>query len=346
MTYDRVRDRFEGRGCVGVVEGGGRPGMSVELRATADIAVPIERAWAVWIDAARYPQWQGGLLAVTDVDGPLDVVGTTFVLDHGPKLKRTARVVAVERPVRHVIEQTGAVRQRELEVLTGQRRRLTDGLLFSPLALGQEDAATIDVGYPLVLLGERIFDGPSDHVTMANVDAARAATDYLLRAGRRQIALVGAHPGETVGSAGLRERGYRQAIEAAGLAVNPALIAEAGLWHRSTGADAMRQLLDSGTPVDAVFALNDAMALGVLHVLHDRRISVPDEVAVVGFDDIDEAKYSSPTLTTVSPGREQIARTAVDLLRERIVDGAAAGPYRQVVADFSIVVRESTGFPL
>ena len=245
-----------------------------------------------------------------------------------------------------LLEQTGAVRQREIEVLTGQRRRLTDGLLFSPLALGQDDAATLDVGYPLVLLGERIFDGPSDHVTMANVDAARAATEYLLRAGRRRIALVGAHPGETVGSAGLRERGYRQAFEAAGRAVDPALIAEAGLWHRSTGADAMRRLLDSGTPVDAVFALNDAMALGVLHVLHDRRISVPDEVAVVGFDDIDEAKYSSPTLTTVAPGREQIARTAVDLLRSRIADGTAAGPYRQVVADFSIVVRESTGFPL
>ncbi|HEY0117268.1 MAG TPA: LacI family DNA-binding transcriptional regulator [Cellulomonas sp.] len=245
-----------------------------------------------------------------------------------------------------LIELTGAVRERELEVLTGERRRLTDGLLFSPLALGQEDAAVLDVGHPLVLLGERIFDGPADHVTMANVDAARAATQYLLAAGRRRIALVGAHPGEQVGSAGLREAGYRQAIEAAGLRVDPALVAEAGLWHRSTGADAMRRLLDSGTEVDAVFALNDAMALGALHVLHDRRIAVPEQVAVVGFDDIDEAKYSSPTLTTISPGREQIARTAVDLLRSRIVDGAGAGPFRQVVADFSIVVRESTGFPV
>ncbi len=245
-----------------------------------------------------------------------------------------------------LIEQTGAVREREIEVLTGQRRRLADGLLFSPLALGQEDVGLLDVGYPLVLLGERIFDGPADHVTMANVDAARAATEYLLRHGRRRIALVGAHPGERVGSAALREAGYRQAIEAAGLQVDPVLIAEAGLWHRSTGADAMRRLLDSGVEVDAVFALNDAMALGVLHVLHDRRLSVPDRVAVVGFDDIDESKYSSPTLTTVSPGREQIARTAIELLQSRIVGGTSAGPFRQVVAEYSIVVRESTGFPL
>ena len=183
-------------------------------------------------------------------------------------------------------------------------------------------------------------------MTMANVDAARAATEFLLARGRRRIALVGAHPGEVVGSAGLRERGYRDALGAVGVPVDPALIVPADAWHLSTGAEAMRKLLTQRVPVDAVFALNDAMALGVLHVLHDRRISVPDEVAVVGFDDIDEAKYSSPTLTTVAPGREQIARTAVDLLRSRIADGTAAGPYRQVVADFSIVVRESTGFPL
>ncbi|MCB2176128.1 MAG: LacI family transcriptional regulator [Actinomycetales bacterium] len=244
-----------------------------------------------------------------------------------------------------LVELTGAVRQREIDVLKSDRRRLSDGLLFSPLALGQEDAGLLDVGYPLVLLGERIFNGPADHVTMANVEAARAATEHLLSAGRRRIALIGAHPGERIGSAGLRETGYRQAIEAAGLTVDPALIVEAGLWHRSTGAEATHRLLDSGAPVDAVFALNDAMALGALHALHDRRVTVPDDVAVIGFDDIDEAKYSTPTLTTVSPGREQIAQTAVDLLRRRI-DGTADEPFQQFVADFSIVVRESTAFPL
>jgi DNA-binding LacI/PurR family transcriptional regulator len=265
-------------------------------------------------------------------------------LPYFAELADSVRAAADEFGLTVLIELTGAVRQREIEVLTGQRRRLTDGLLFSPLALGQEDAALLDVDYPLVFLGERIFNGPADHVTMANIEAARAATEFLLSGGRRRIALVGAHPGEKVGSAGLREAGYRQAIEAAGLAVDPALIAEAGPWHRSTGADAMGRLLDSGTQVDAVFALNDAMALGVLHVLHDRRIAVPDEVAVIGFDDIDEARYSSPTLTTVAAGREQIARTAVELLRQRI-DGTAPGPYREVVADYSIVVRESAVFP-
>ena len=74
---------------------------------------------------------------------------------------------AEERDIVVLIEQTGGDRRRELEVLDGSRRQLTDGLLFSPLALSNDDADLLDVDYPLVLLGERIFNGPVDHVTCA-----------------------------------------------------------------------------------------------------------------------------------------------------------------------------------
>ncbi|RMI09145.1 LacI family DNA-binding transcriptional regulator [Cellulomonas triticagri] len=240
-----------------------------------------------------------------------------------------------------LIEQTNASRERELEVLSGQRRHLTDGLIFSPLALGTEDRAHFAVDFPLVLLGERIFGGPADHVTMSNVDAARAATQHLIATGRRRIALIGAHEGETVGSAALRQRGYEQALTDAGLPVDPALIGEAGLWHRSTGADAMARMLDTGTEIDAVFGLNDALAIGALHVLHDRGVVVPDEVAVIGFDDIEDAAYASPPLSSVAPGREQIAATAVDLLLARVA-GTAPAEHVEVITDFEVVTREST----
>jgi DNA-binding LacI/PurR family transcriptional regulator len=241
-----------------------------------------------------------------------------------------------------LIEQTGADRDREIKVLTGERY-LTDGLLFSPLALGQDDVGLFDVEFPMVVLGERVFDAPADHVTMNNVEAAYAATRHLLQSGRRRIAVVGAHRGEVVGSAALRLQGYERALAEAGIPVDPALVGEAGLWHRSTGAETMAAMLDAGVEVDAVFALNDALALGALHTLHVRRIDVPEQVAVVGFDDIDEARYSVPPLTTVDPGREQIARAAVDLLVRRITQPDATRPFQRVVADFSIVGRESTG---
>ncbi|MFE6735081.1 LacI family DNA-binding transcriptional regulator [Microbacterium sp. NPDC057650] len=239
-----------------------------------------------------------------------------------------------------LVEQTGGDRDRELELLRSPRRQLTDGLIFSALGMDQDDVARLDVPYPMVLLGERIFDGPTDHVTMRNVDAARAATEYLIASGRRRIAVVGAHEGEVVGSAALRLQGYREALDAAGIPFDEELIGHTTFWHRANGALAMRELLAGGVQFDAVFGLNDTLALGAMRVLQASGHRVPDDIAVIGFDGLDEAEYSIPSLTTVDPGREWIARTAVSTLRERI-DGSVEGPARTLLADFRVLERES-----
>ena len=241
-----------------------------------------------------------------------------------------------------LIEQTGADRDREIAVLSSPRMRLTDGLIFSPLGMGQEDIAMLEVDFPLVLLGERIFGGPVDHVTMRNVEAARAATEFLLQSGRRRIALVGAHPEEVVGLAALRLQGYTEALAAAGVAYDPALVRETTLWHRANGAAAVREMLDGGVEFDAVFGLNDALTLGAMRVLQEAGLRIPSDVAVMGFDNIEEAQYTVPSLTTIDPGREQIAAHAVELLVCRMKD-AGGGPSdpQDVRVDFDIVVRES-----
>lgn len=252
---------------------------------------------------------------------------------------------ADERDIVVLIEQTGGDRRRELEVLNGSRRQLTDGLLFSPLALGNDEASLLEVGYPLVLLGERIFDGPVDHVTMENVAGARAATEHLIARGRRRIAVLGAHQGEVIGSAGLRVTGYRAALEAHGVPFADELVVDAGPWHRANGAEAMRMLLARGVEFDAVFALNDELGLGALRVLREHAIDVPGQVAIIGFDDVDEGRYSLPSLSTVDPGRREIARLAVDVLLERIA-GVDAEPPRELRSAFRILERESTATPV
>src|SRR5690606_790523 len=109
-----------------------------------------------------------------------------------------------------VVEQTSGDRERELQVVAGGRLRLTDGLLFSPFALGQNDVKSLSTDFPLVLLGERIFNGPTDHVAMHNTSSARAAVEHLLDIGRRRIAVIGAEEerGDEVSSASLRLDGY------------------------------------------------------------------------------------------------------------------------------------------
>lgn len=249
---------------------------------------------------------------------------------------------AERRGLKVLIEQTGGDRAHELEILSSPRLQMTDGLLFSPLGMSNEDAHHLNVNFPLVLLGERIFGGPTDHVTMSNIASARAATAHLLSKGRRRIAVVGGHQGEVIGSAGLRLSGYQQALEEAGIPFDPDLVAYTTLWHRANGATSMRELLDSGVQFDAMFGLNDTLALGAMRVLQEAGRRIPDDVAVIGFDDLDEGRYSLPTLSTIDPGRDEIADTAVRVLQERISRREADVLPREFEARFQVIEREST----
>lgn len=297
------------------------------------------------LDAIAELDYQPNLSARSLRSGRTGVIGLAvpeLSLSYFAELADAVIRSAERHGVTVLIEQTGGDRAREIELLTSPRRQLTDGLIFSALGMDSDDSEYLRVGYPLVLLGERIFGGPTDHVTMRNVDAARAATEHLIALGRRRIAVVGAHEGEVIGSAGLRLRGYREALEAAGIPFDPALIGYTTLWHRSNGADAMRALLASGVEFDAVFGLNDTLTLGAMRVLQEAGLRIPKDVAAIGFDDLDEAQYSLPTLTTIDPGREEIAETAVRVLLERIASTDLALPPREILADFRIVEREST----
>ncbi len=241
-----------------------------------------------------------------------------------------------------IIEQSGGSRTRELEILRGPRMRMVDGVLYSVLGLGQEDVGLIDIPTPMVLLGERIFHGPTDHVTMQNIEASQAATEHLLQRGRTKLLAFGAHRNEVIGSAGLRLEGYRRALQKAGLDYRDELAIDVQSWHRSDGAQAMRQVLESGLEFDGVVAFNDSIALGAMRVMQDAGLRIPEDVAIIGFDDIDETRYSLPTLSTIDPGRREIAETAVAMLLERIDGAAEATPAREFEADFKVISREST----
>lgn len=254
--------------------------------------------------------------------------------------------IADARGVGVVVEQTGGQREAELLAIGGGRRRMTDGLLLSPVNLGQLDAEVLAVEYPLVLLGDRIFGGPTDHVAIHNTAAARAGVEHLLSLGRRRVAILGGsdEDAEQPSSASLRLRGYRDALAAAGVAEDPALIRPLAHWSRASGAEAVHALVAEGVVFDGVFALNDTVALGALRALAREGLDVPGDVAVLGFDNIDEARFSVPSLSSVDTGKEQIAETAVALLLERIAEKGSRQPPRTVQPAFTVVARESTGF--
>ncbi|MDR2930520.1 MAG: LacI family transcriptional regulator [Propionibacteriaceae bacterium] len=252
---------------------------------------------------------------------------------------------AAERELTVLVEQHQYQRDLELRVLRGEGGQQVDGVLFSPVYVGQDDVDLFDVGFPMVILGESVFDAPCDHVSMRNVEAATAQVEHLAALGRTRIGVIGVNEMPILSSSVLRFRGVKLGLELAGLSLDPGLVAGPGPWVRPTGARLMGELLDRGHRLDAVVCFNDTLALGALHELIRRGIRVPDDVAVIGFDNVEETQFSQPTLSTIDPGRDRIAAESVRMLCERVglVDDfdPATSP-RELLVDYQVVPRQST----
>lgn len=240
-----------------------------------------------------------------------------------------------------LIDQTDGDPVLERRVVAGVSTRLIDGVILSPLALGGEDIIAAQRTVPLVLLGERVAEGPADHVAIDSVAAARDAVTHLLSLGRRRIAAVGYQRIESGETARLRAAGYEAALRAAGVSDDPRLHVETESYHRADGAAAMAELLALREPPDAVVCFNDLLALGAMRAAHQAGRSIPDDIAVIGIDDVEDGRYSTPTLSTIAPDKAEISRVAVDYLLSRITAGNDLPP-RECVVAHQLVVREST----
>lgn len=188
-----------------------------------------------------------------------------------------------------------------------------------------------------VIWGPVVENQPGHYLCCDNALGARLATRHLLGQGRRQIAFAGGASDQWP-EFKLRHRGYAEALHEAGFGPDARLHAEA----QSNEADGYRagvQLLDSGVPFDAVFAASDLIAMGVIHALQDRGRAVPEDVAVVGFDDIASAADFNPPLTTVRQDTRLAGELLVDNLI-RLIEGRAV-ELTAIVPE--LIVRASCG---
>ena len=238
------------------------------------------------------------------------------------------------------LDQTGNDPARERELVSRARAHLVDGLVLNPVSLSGSVLASTEGLPPTVVIGEV----EPEHVDQVHVDsrsAAREVTEHLLALGHRRIAIVGAaRTSGATATSELRERGHAQALAAAGIALDPTLRVPLPSWTTSAAATGFAAWLDAHPLPDAVFAFTDSIAFGVLHVLAARGVRVPEQVSVIGFDDIDGAAYAIPALSTVSFDRRAFATAALDLLARRIEDRSA--PPDTVVVPHRIVERAST----
>ncbi|MBV7673306.1 LacI family transcriptional regulator [Streptomyces halstedii] len=248
---------------------------------------------------------------------------------------------AQERGWTVLLERTGGRAELERRLLDGSEGRRVDGMIVSPWSTSPAELASLAGGLPLVVLGELEPHGSIDHVALDNVAAARSAARHLAAPGRRRIAAVGLQSALGHGTAELRAEGFRQGLAETGL--TPVAEVEVADLHRAEGARAMRELLALRRRPDAVFCFSDELALGALRVAAEQGVRVPRDMALMGFDDIEDGRFSAPSLTTVAPDREQIAERAVQCLAERVLGRLGTLPGRRIVVPHRLLARESTG---
>ena len=192
-------------------------------------------------------------------------------------------------------------------------------------------------GTPIVLTGPRFGISGIDIVRTENEMSTRKAIEYLLDLNHKNIAFIGGEKNSIVEME--RLNGYKGAIENAGLKINPELIKEDNFTYES-GYNSMESLLSSGKLPTAVFAANDVIAIGAMAAAADNNLKVPEDLSIMGFDDIAMASMIRPQLTTIAQPNYEIGKMAAELLFERISDNAPSMA-RNVTLETSLVIRKS-----
>lgn len=307
--------------------------VSAETRATVLEAIQ-KLNYQPNVAARHLRNAQVGVIALTIPD-----LSNPYFSDIG----NAVTTAAAEAGYTVLLDYTQGKREHELLVVKGLRPHLIDGVILDASSLTVEDIQPEQIREHIVLLGERLFEAPCDHIVINNVAAAHLATTHLLSLGRRRLAVIGVmEPNHYNETPALRLKGFTQALQEAGQTIDPLLLAPGGGWHRADGAAAMRYLLSLAEPPDAVFCFNDLMALGAMSVLHEAGLRIPQDIAIIGFDDIEDGRYATPSLTTIAPDKGEIGRLAVSLLIERIRKTRTQPPGGAINVPFSLCVRRST----
>jgi LacI family transcriptional regulator len=230
--------------------------------------------------------------------------------------------------------------EHELVIVRALVQRRVDGLLLAPSA----GAAELALPYlakqelPVVLLDRFVEGAPLDQVGAENIEPTAGLVDHLVGLGHRRIALVVGTPG--LSTTDERVAGYRQGLSRHGLPMDAALIAPGGS-QREAARTAAHQLLDLADPPTAIISANNAMTIGIMRALADRGLRVPDDLALVAFDDFEWADLFAPRLTVVRQPTDELGHRAVQMLLERLEDPSL--PPRSVRLPTTFVHRDSCG---
>ncbi len=222
-----------------------------------------------------------------------------------------------------------------IEILLAKQ---VDGLILTSAHRKNDLIENLEKDIPVVLVNRELFPGKFDFVGIDNLNSAKTMVRHLLKLGHKRIAFIKGEPASSASAD--RYKGYILALKEAGIIYSKNLV-KTGYLKYEGGYQAIQSLLASSSPPTAIFCANDMMALGALDACKDKGIKVPQDVAIVGFDDIWLASLKGIELTTIRQPRYLMGVNAVDLLIERIT--GKRDKIKRLILPSELVVRKTCG---
>jgi LacI family repressor for deo operon, udp, cdd, tsx, nupC, and nupG len=272
---------------------------------------------------------------VTKRTGALGLVVTTIADPFIAEVVRGIEETALDEGYGVILSQSNAEVSRELAAVRALREKRVDAVIVSASRVGDLYMPLLEeIQVPIVLVNSEQSSKRVHFVLSDDFQGGRLATEYLLSLGHRRIGYITGPPEHK--SSEHRLRGYRQALQLAGVEPDSNWISQ-GTGHYHGGEKALQALLSVALDVTAVFCYNDTTAIGALRFARHRGMRVPEDISIIGFDDILYASYTEPPLTTIAQQKYEMGRLVARMAFELI----AGQQVQDIVLPTRLVIRES-----
>ena len=269
-------------------------------------------------------------IIVSDIANPLFAIEIKICVSELEKQGYRAIVMGTEERA-----------EREEQAVISALNKNVDGVLLCPTQKSMDGIRLLQQnGMPFVLMGRRFEDLDADYVVCDDEKGGYLAGQHLAELGHERILVLTADP--RISSSGERLRGFRRAMEERGIEIDPALVVEMDA-SASDSVQKIEEILASDLDFTAIFAFSDYIAWETIYALNSHGVRVPEDVSIVGFDDVQSHMRFPPPLTTVHFPKRTVSTRCVEILLEQIRRGSDA-PVQQVL-DAHLVVRSTTASP-
>lgn len=232
---------------------------------------------------------------------------------------------------------TDSESDRERSYLDLLVNRLVDGVILMEPEIDSEELAQIGNSFPVVQCCEYKEGADVPHISIDNVAAGYTAVNHLIKLGHTRIGMISGY--NRLLSAMQRETGYKRALREADIAFEPALI-KYGSYGFTGGLRAAKEFLQLDNPPTALFAISDITAIGAIRAIKEEGLNIPEDIAVVGFDNTSIASMYDPQLTTISQPRYDLGKISMEFLLEQINDNDISA--QEIYLEHELIIREST----